>query len=409
MALRLAMFTDNFFPELGGIQDSILATARALGERGHRLRVYAPAPAARDFELAGFPVAEPDLGPNVSVCRLPAVAVPSSSQQSRLAFPSPAYWRDVARFAPDVVHVHTFLGVGLAGRHAARRLHRPLVGTNHWFVESFSVYVPLARTLFRQVSSKAVARFYRACERVSAPSRFTLDALCDSGLKQPVSVISNPIDTECFHPVPAHKRCSVRARLRLHGPTVVYAGRLGREKHVEVVIEAVARARTRIPGLQLVIAGHGSARPELEAQARAMGLHDAVRFVGTLDHRALAELFAAADLFAIASTSETQSMVLLQAMACGLPAVGVRAGGLAEHVAPGTGLLAQPHSAAHFAEQVLAVLDSEARQRAMGEAARRFAARFSLPRITDAWEAFYADAVHAPLAGAGARAGRLAR
>lgn len=393
MALRLAVFSDNFFPELGGIQDSILATATELGARGHRIRIYAPAAASRDFERAGVPVAEPDMGPNVSVYRLPAVAVPSSSQQSRLAFPTPAYWRDVARFAPDALHVHTFLGVGLAGRHAARRLKLPLVGTNHWFVESFSVYVPLARTLFRRVSSKAVARFYRACGRVTAPSRFTLDALCDSGLERPVQVISNPIDTACFRTVSTDQRQGLRQRLRLDGPTVVYAGRLGKEKCVDVVIDAVAQARGRIPGLQLVIAGHGSARPELEQQARTLGLGDAVRFVGTLDHRSLAELFAAADLFAIASTSETQSMVLLQAMACGLPAIGVRSGGLEEHVPPGAGLLAPPSSPSLFAERIIEAFADDDRRRAMSGEAQAFSNRFSLPRIADAWESLYADAV----------------
>lgn len=120
-----------------------------------------------------------------------------------------------------------------------------------------------------------------------------------------------------------------------------------------------------------------------------------MRFTGTLTHPELADLFAAADVFAIASTSETQSMVLLQAMACGLPAVGVRSGGLTEHIPMDTGLLATPGDAGDFAAQLTRMLDDPERD-AVGRLAHDFASRFSVNTIANDWEKLYTRAVTAP-------------
>lgn len=389
MTLRIAMFSDNFYPELGGIQDSILANARVLGARGHRVRLYAPAAVARDYERVQLAVGEPELGCGVSVCRWASIPIPSSSQQSRLVVPFARRWREVEKFQPDIVHIHTFLGVGIEGRRAAQRLGTPLVGTNHWSVGAFDVYVPFARALFRRLSSAAVTRFYSHCDWVTAPSQFTIEEMRSNGLNRPASVISNPIDTNLFCPVSDNDRDRLKTRLHLGSPTIVYAGRLGREKHVDVLIEAVAGMRHGFPNLCLVIAGHGSYQASLKRLACKLGIERRVFFLGTLKHRALAEVLAASDIFSIASTSETQSMVMLQAMACSLPVVGVRSGGLIEHIPPETGFQARPDSVSDFRDKLVTVLSDDKRRQAMGGRARRFAETFSESRIADAWEALY--------------------
>lgn len=384
--LRIAMFSDNFHPELGGIQDSILASVRALGARGHRILLFAPAASARDYARANLPVAEPDLGPNVIVRRLFSLPVPSSSQQSRVVVPFGRCWREAAGFGAELVHSHTFLGVGLEGLRAAWRLRLPLVGTNHWAVGAFDLYAPVGRDAFRRFSLRAVTRYYQACDWVTGPSRFTIDDMVTSGLDRPCSVISNPIDTTVFRPA---DRAALKEALGLTGETIVYAGRLGREKCIDVLIRAFAGLAAGRSAAMLVLAGHGSARPELEALARELGVAERVRFTGTLDHAALARLFAAADVFAIASTSETQSMVLLQAMACGLPVVGARRGGLIEHIPQDAGRLAEPGDAEDFRENLVRILADQAMRERMGAEARRFAERFSVAAIADAWEDVY--------------------
>lgn len=383
------MFTDNFYPELGGIQDSILATVRELGARGHQIMLMAPSASHRDYARVGRAPTEPDLGPNVRICRLPSVHVPSSSQQSRLAIPTGSQWRRVAAFNPYIIHTHTFLGVGLEATRTARRLGLPLVGTNHWNVGAFDVYVPFGRAVFRRVSSRLVTRYYQKCNWVTAPSRFSLADMQAYGLSRPSSVVSNPIDTAQFRPVGPREKISLKARLKLGNSVVVYAGRLGKEKRIDVLIRAIAAARKHIPQISMVVAGHGSDKSRLEKLASELGLDRQIRFVGTLDHGRLAELFAAADVFAIASTSETQSMVLLQAMACGLPVVGAQSGGLSEHIPGSVGRQVNADDPTEVAEQLTAILSCPQMQAQMGCAARSFVQTFSVPSIADAWEAIY--------------------
>jgi 1,2-diacylglycerol 3-alpha-glucosyltransferase len=388
--VRLAVFSDSFYPELGGIQDSILATARELGARGHEILLITPRASEGDYARINRPVREPDLGASVRILRVVSLPVPSSSQQSRLAVFDPRCWRDVEAFAPEVIHTHTFLGVGLQAIGCARRLRVPLIGTNHWDVNGFDVYLPWGRGLFRRMSSRLVAGYYQQCDWVTAPSQYTIDEMKSSRLRRSCSVVSNPIDTTLFHPVSSEDKQALRARLKLNGSVVVCAGRLGKEKRVDVIIRAIAATRRHVPDISLVVAGHGTARRGLEQLARDLGIAEHVQFVGTLGHDALAEFFAAADLFAIASTSETQSMVLLQAMACGLPAVGVRAGGLSEHIPPEVGALAEPGCAEDFAEKIAQLLQAP---EPMRRAARAFVERFAVGSIADAWEALYGRAV----------------
>ena len=158
--MRILLFTDSFYPELGGIQDSLIATSRELGARGHEVVVCAPSAGRRDYEITDLPVIEIDLGDNVLVRRLLSLPVPSSTRQSRLLLPTGRRWREMARVRPDVVHTHTFLGAGWEAVRTARCLHVPLIGTNHWAIGAFDAYLPIPAPLFAQADTRAVTWYY---------------------------------------------------------------------------------------------------------------------------------------------------------------------------------------------------------------------------------------------------------
>ncbi len=388
--MRIALFTDSFFPELGGIQDSIMATTRALGERGHQVRIYAPTASRKDYEIAGLPPVEVDLGPNVDICRLLSVAVPSSTRQSRLVVPTGRRWRRLAAFRPDIIHAHTFFGAGWEALRAARRLQTPIVGTNHWAIGEFSAYVPLTAAAFGRVSLKLVTAYYNRCAFVTGPSRSVLEEMQAFGLKKPHRVISNPIDTDVFRPATP---CEKRALKQKHGfsaATIVYAGRLAIEKNIDDLIRAVAVLVPDIPDIELVLAGHGTAQRPLQRLAHGLGIAQRVRFLGTLGKADLAEVFRAADVFAIASTSETQSMTLLQAMSSGLPAVGARWRALPEYITADAGLLAEPGAPEDFAGKLMTILMQPALQEHMQVHTRRIATGYSISSVVDRWEDIYA-------------------
>lgn len=393
--MKLAFYTDSFHPELGGIQDSIAAQAQALGGRGHHVLIVAPAASARDYRLAGVAPGEPDLGPRVRVLRLPSISLPGSTGQSRLAIGAGDSRQGVTAFAPDLVHVHTFLSAGWLGARLARRLDVPLIGTNHWAADGFGLYAP--RWLEAPVAQgfmKAVCHFYRRCAVVTAPSLATANAMRRVGFPGPVTVVSNPIDIDDFRPAGDEARRGLRAAFGLSGPTLVYAGRLAIEKKVDVVIDAFARLAGAHPAATLVLAGHGSARASLEARAGRQGLAGRVRFVGSLPHARLADWLQASDVFVTASTSESQCMALLQAMACARPAVVVDSRALPEVLGREAGLVARPDDVDDLARQLSRLVDDPLLARRCGAAARDRALQSAIPAVTDQWETLYEPLVH---------------
>jgi glycosyltransferase involved in cell wall biosynthesis len=319
-----------------------------------------------------------------------SLPLPGSTGQSRLALPTGRLWRALTENRPDLIHTHTFLGIGLEALLAARRLRLPLVGTNHWAVGGFGIYAPLARAACVRVAWRSVARYYNRCDWVSAPSAATLADMRAYGLRRPASVVSNPIDTAQFRPPAPGERQRLKAKHDLPGATVLYAGRLAREKHIDVLIRALPTLRLAIPDAILVLAGHGTARAALQALAQQLGVAAHVRFTGVLDHATLAEHCRAAEVFAIASTSESQSMTLLQAMSAGLPAVGARHGALPEYLPEQAGMLAEPNQPAQFAAMLARILGNPALRQSMSAHAERAAARFAVTAVADAWQDIYA-------------------
>ncbi len=380
------MFTDYFFPELGGIQDSIATISRSLGRRGHQVDIYAPRYARRNYRRIGAAARERDLGANVRVHRRLSLPFPSSTRQSRAALLSPIAWTGLARRTkPDVIHTHSFFGIGLEALLDGACLGIPVIGTNHTTIAGFGPYIPVS--VHR--AAAYVLWFYNRCDYVTAPSRSVFEELGTARLCRPHLVVSNPIDTDLFTPVRADERDAMRAHFGLCSPTVTYAGRLGPEKNIEVLLRAVAMLRNSGVTAELAIAGHGSHEPILRALAMELRIGPHVRFLGTLPQDELARLLQISDAFAIMSTSETQSMVLLQAMASGVPVVAANTRALPEFVGPANGVLVNPHDPAHLAQTLAHLLASPERRRRLGSGGRRSAERYGVETVTDEWESLY--------------------
>jgi glycosyltransferase involved in cell wall biosynthesis len=384
--MKIAMFTDHFFPELGGIQDSIATISRALGRRGHRVEIYAPRYGTRDYQLIGATPGERDLGPNVRVRRRLSVPFPSSTRQSRAALLSPLAATAFARRGrPDVIHTHSFFGIGLEALLQASWRRIPVIGTNHWTVAGFGPHIPL-----RVEHAAAYVRwFYNRCDCVTAPSCSVFSELGVASLRRPQIVVSNPIDTQLFRPVRDDERDTLRAEFGFSRPVVTYAGRLAPEKNIDVLLHAVALLRHQGVMVELAIAGHGSHEPILRALAKELRIDDQIRFFGTLAQDDLARLLRISDTFAIMSTSETQSMVLLQAMASGVPVIAADSRALPEFVGPDNGVLVAPHDAAQLARALTELLSVPERRQRLGAGGRKRAERYSVETITDEWEALY--------------------
>jgi glycosyltransferase involved in cell wall biosynthesis len=172
-------------------------------------------------------------------------------------------------------------------------------------------------------------------------------------------------------------------------PTITYAGRLAPEKNIETLLRAMAALRGLGVEAELAIAGHGSQEAMLRRASAELGIDRMVRFYGTLAQANLAKLLQASDIFALMSTSETQSMVTLQAMACGVAVVAANSRALPEFVGADTGMLVDSHDPVRLAGTLAKLLASPQRRWRLGLAARRLAERYGVEVVTDEWEALY--------------------
>lgn len=377
--MRIAFYSDNFYPELSGIVDSVLLTAKTLRGRGHEVMFVGPRYPERAYRAAKCsPTNEGACIPS-AVTRMPSLPLPfSPTGQSCFALPLGSTLKEVRAFKPDIIHTHSPYGAGFEALRAAKKLEVPLVGTNHTIIEE---YYPLAPQLMRRFE----AWYYNHCSFVSAPYQKLIDRMREAGFRREGGAVPNPVDVSFFCP-PATGRDNEE-------PVILYAGRLSDEKRIDVTLRAVALLVHRFPKLTFVIAGDGAGRPTLEALVRELDIGRHVRFAGFLTHEKLSEEFCKADIFAIMSTSDSQSLTLMQAYATGLPAVGARSHGLIDYIPPQCGFSITPGNHRAAADALEKLITNRALRERMGAAGRDFVAQFAPSKIAERWEEIYTRAI----------------
>jgi glycosyltransferase involved in cell wall biosynthesis len=339
--LRIGLFTNNYFPLLGGVPTAVETTRRDLEALGHEVVIVAPRMAGAD-----------DGGR--SLIRVPAVPAPTYPDFALPLPLGPGLTRRLRALDLDVFHAHHPFLLGASARRLARAAGRPFVFTYHTLYDRYAHYVPL---LPRQVVARGAIRwsagFADTADLVIAPSDFVARRLRTQGIRRPIEVLPTGIDLDRFRP---GDRADARRTLRLAADDLVllYVGRLDREKNLEFLLEAFARVR--VPRVRLLLVGRGTQAAALRRAAEARGVADRVDFRGGSPPDGLPAYYRAADAFVFASTTETQGLAVLEAMACGLPVVAVRATGIEEVVAEGVSGLLVPEAPAVFGDAVGQIL-----------------------------------------------------
>lgn len=430
--MRVALFTDTYLPEVNGVVTSIDSHTRMLGERGHEVLIICPKYRKPILHVV----------PHVTIQRYRSFSF-ISNRDTRIALPSVASVAARLRaFKPDLVHIHTPLSIGVIGLATARMMRLPVVETYHTFLPDFMQYVELHRLLrlddlqARVLNAIVFERMFesgmfhglakleqggkRAIDEINATARAALGGvraeereelstrlawqftrtiynraslvltpsqtlkreLESHGVTAPVEYLSNGIDVSLIAP-----KLSYASTGRL-----LHAGRLGHEKNIDVVLRAFARVAERLPGYTLDIIGDGPARAGLQRLASSLGVADRVTFRGFMERSALASTYREYDAFVTASTIETQGIVLLEAMAAGLPVVGVDALAIPEIVQHGrAGLVVPPGDDTAIAEAIEHLLPDEALRASLGAGGREGVHPHALPAVIDRLEALYAD------------------
>ncbi len=392
--MKIAIFSDNFYPELSGISDSIITTAKELAKMGHQIKFVAPRYSSANYNKVGLEEREIDLGPNISILRLPSMGAAAGTGQGRLAFPV-NFIDQLKAWQPDILHTNLIAGVGIAALLAKRKLKLPLVGTSHTPFREFVAYNFVAK-LFTEAIIKYVSWYYNHCDFVTAPSDFVFKEMIEYSFNKPHRALSNPVDVDMFTPAAPEQKSQLKEKFGFNGQTVLVVGRIAVEKRVDIVIKAFAQTLKTILDAKLVIVGSGTYEKELKRLAKQLGISGYVKFMGYVDSNHLPDIYKASDVYAISSTSETQSISMMNAMASGIPVVAVNAGGLPEYAKPEVGFVVEPGDVDAFAGKLIYLLQNKDRSDTLGRSGRVWAERFSIPNIAKEWEDLFKYLIKKP-------------
>lgn len=369
--MNILIFTNTFTPHVGGVARSVEAFTEEYRTRGHRVLVVAP-------EFPDMPQDE------VDVVRIPAIQNFNASDFSVVLPIHPQLSETIDAYRPDIVHSqHPFL-LGMTAVRIARHRGLPLVFTHHTLYERYTHYVPGDSPALKRFAIELATRYANLADQVFAPSESIRDLLQQRGVTTPIVEVPTGVRLEHF----AHgDGAAFRRQMGIPQDAFVvgHLGRLAPEKNLEFLARAVADFLGSHPRAHFLVIGSGPFETAMcDVFARA-GLEARLHVAGILQQQALADALHAMDLFAFASTSETQGMVLTEAMAAGLPVVALDAPGAREVVRDrqnGRLLTDATSSTFSAALQEVAALPPES-LRDLKQSARDTADAFSMPRSAD--------------------------
>jgi 1,2-diacylglycerol 3-alpha-glucosyltransferase len=364
--VRVLFISDVYFPRVNGVSTSVWTFRHDLGLCDVATVLVAP-----DYGPSGA-AAEPD------VVRVAASGVPGDPEDRRMRWGAlTGALGNLAGF--DLVHIHTPFLAHYAGVRYARRLKIPCIATYHTFFEEYlHHYVPaLPRALGRGLARGFTRSQCRAVTALVAPSEPMREVLLEYGVATPIHVIPTGLAAHRFAPGNG-ARFRVAHALPADRPLMLYVGRVAHEKNIEFLVRVFAEVRARVPNALFVIAGEGPARESLRQLASRLGLAEDVHFVGYLDRDTeLLDCYAAADVFVFASRTETQGLVLLEAMAQGAPLVSTAKLGTRSILKDGCGALIVAEELESFAAAAVRVLRDAPLRATLADAGRRCAREWS--------------------------------
>ena len=366
--MRVLFVSDVFFPRVNGVSTSIATFRADLDRLGVETLLVAP-------RYAGEMLSE-----ERGVVRVAGSKVPGDPEDRRMRWG--ALRRALVgleRESIDLVHVHTPFIAHYAGVREARRRGVPVLATYHTFFEEYlHHYVPvLPRSLGRTLARVFTRSQCSAVQALIAPSEPLRQVLCAYGVDTPVHVIPTGLPANRFPPGDA-ARFRALAQLPAHRPLVTYVGRVAHEKNIDFLVRVFERVHQSVPEAMLIIAGEGPARESLRKLVGQLGLTADVRFVGYLDRdTSLLDCYAAASVFAFASRTETQGLVLLEALAQGTPVVSTAELGTKSILAPACGAVIAEEREEPFAAAVVQLLRDADLRGLMSAQARTYARGWS--------------------------------
>ncbi len=310
--MNIGLFTDTYFPQLNGVAASTATLAAQLRALGHTVYIFTPSDPHMDD-------ADPWV---IHMPSMPCVFI----QQYRVGLAySPHVLAKIASLKLDIVHTQTEFSLGMFGKTYSKLGDIPMVHTYHTMYEDYVHYIVNGALISRSMAHRFSRMFCNFARHVIAPTEKVRQSLLEYGVTKPIHVIPTGIDVSRFLPeqYTEEEVTAARAEFGLAKDhfVVLVLGRVTKEKSIDVVLEAMPALFSKHENARLLLVGDGQYRPQLEEQAKTLGISDKVIFGGFRPWENIGLYYQAGDVFVSASQSETQGLTFVEAMAAGLPVV----------------------------------------------------------------------------------------
>jgi 1,2-diacylglycerol 3-alpha-glucosyltransferase len=380
--MKIAIFSDTFPPQIDGVSSVAAQLAESLADRGNEVLVVTVSKYKRKER-------KQQTSEKYKIIRLPSVPALIYSGY-RVTIPMSQAFRKLKIFDPDIIHTHTPFSAGWEAVQSAKKLNVPLVGTHHTFFDHYLKHVKLNFHWAKNFSWKIMVSYYNHCDLVLSPTQSLADSLMEHGLKRRSDIMLNPVNAELFRPLSSKEKEDGKKALGISGKSFVYMGRVSYEKSIDQAIKAFSIVSKKMPEARLVIIGDGPEKIPLKRLAKNLGLQEKIIFTGFLYGEKLAKTLRVNDVFITASKSENMPISLLEAMASGLPIIGVRALGIPEIVRDNkNGFLVSPDKPEEMAEKMKELIMNNELLDKFSLASRELSSQYSRGRIAAKHEKIY--------------------
>lgn len=378
--MKICMFTNTYKPHVGGVANSVYAFTEDLRAKGHSVLVVAPTFNDQKEDESEY------------LLRVPAVQNFNGSDFS-VPLPLPFYLdRRLREFDPDIIHSHHPFLLGDSALRAARNLDKPLIFTHHTRYEEYTHYIVSQDSDKMKAFVTNISKEYgNLCDTVIAPSESIKTMLMEQDVHSPIEVIPTGTDISFFKNADSEavrNKYDIDSNVKIIG----HVGRLAHEKNLEFIAKAVSNVLKECSDCVFLVTGDGDAKEMIEEICKNEKVEEKLIMTGQLEGRELAEVYASMDLFVFSSLSETQGMVLVEAMAAETPVIALDAPGAREVIKSGENgeLLHNDSGCDQFAQSVLEYISNsdklnEAKMKAL-ENAKDFSRESSAIRLIETYK-----------------------
>lgn len=415
--MKIAICADTYYPMTNGVAVFTANLAKGLRSRGHEVIVISPSFTGRKhrytdpktgvtnfyltskrFHLYPDQIHQIPKKREVLGIKMPRIAYKNGLWLS--THPYREIKKILRKFNPDIIHLQTAGPIGLGVMSYVKKTDTPLVSTGHSYPDNFTSQFKVLKPIKRPVDSVVrhyLNSFLKNAEYATMPTEIAIEELIPENRKHfkvPVEALSNGVDLSAFKPKKVPRAIYQKYHLDPNVPHVLYIGRVDPEKSIENIIHAFTKVLEKIPNANLTIIGDGADKSRLEKLSKHLNISAQVNFLGRVLPPDLYELYRIGTVFATASKTETQGIVLIEAAATGLPLVAVDAGAVKEICQNcKNGFLCKPDDVNSIAKSLIKILSDPNLQREMSKASLEIAKQHDLNRTLSRFEEIYQNII----------------